>query len=114
MNVRRHPRIAECADQDGVEVALQHGKAFRRNGDAIGEVTLGAPVKMRHLNRRVRGGDNLHRFRNDFPANAVSGNNGDAFFLTHGRKVPQVKEKRGEALVHPGAYAGYSYSSSSL
>ena len=44
-----HARVAECAQQDGVEIAFQHGKAVGRDGDAIGEIAIGAPVKMGQL-----------------------------------------------------------------
>ena len=35
MDVGRHARIAERADKDGVEVAVQHGEAVGGNGGAV-------------------------------------------------------------------------------
>ena len=49
MDIRRHARVAECTEQNGVEIAGQHGEAVRRDGDAIGEIAIGAPVEMGEL-----------------------------------------------------------------
>ena len=54
MNVGLDPRIAEGADQDGVEVARQHGEAVGGNGDAVAQVAVGAPVEVGQLNVSAR------------------------------------------------------------
>ena len=46
--------IAESADQDGVEVARQHGEAIGRDGGLVAQITIGTPVEFGQFNRRAR------------------------------------------------------------
>ena len=46
MDVGLHARIAERSDQDGVEVAAQHGEPVRRHRDLIAQIAIGAPIEM--------------------------------------------------------------------
>ena len=46
VNIGGHARIAEGADQDGVEIARQGGEAVRRNGNFVGEIAVGSPVEI--------------------------------------------------------------------
>ncbi len=46
MDVRRDARITERTDKDCVEIAGKHGKAVGRNGCAITQVTVGAPIEL--------------------------------------------------------------------
>ena len=86
MNIRRHARIAKRAHQDGIKVAGKHGEPIGRDSDAIGEIALRAPVKRRQVDRGLGGHDDLNGFGDDFPPDPVSGDEGDALFLAHGRK----------------------------
>ena len=90
MNIRGHARIAERAQQDGVEIAFQHGEAVRRDGDAVRQVAIGAPVEMGHLDVGARGLDDFHGLGDDFRADAVSGNDGDTLLLAHGMEDYQL------------------------
>ena len=72
------PGIAECADQDRVEVAGEHGESVGRNRDAVAQVAVGAPVEIGQFNVGARGLDDLHRLGDDFLADAVAGDDGDA------------------------------------
>jgi folate-binding protein YgfZ len=95
MKVGLDPRIAESTDKNRIEVASQQGKAVDRNGCAITQVAVRAPIEMSEFDRSAGGLNNIHSLRNDFLADAVSGNNSDAFFraiffrailCVHGRK----------------------------
>ena len=79
VDVGLDPRIAEGADQNGIEVAAEHGKAVGRHGDLITQVAIGAPVEVGQLNIGAGGLNHLHRLRDDFLADAVAGDDGDAF-----------------------------------
>ena len=83
MNVGRHARIAQGSDEDGVEVARQHVEAVGRNGGAVDEIAVGAPVEGGELERRARGAQHVESVGNDFLADTVSGNDGDAFVDGH-------------------------------
>ena len=72
-------RIAECADQDGVEIAAQHGESVRRDGDSVAQIAVGAPVEIGQLHGGAGGLNDLHRLGDDFLADAVAGDDGDAF-----------------------------------
>ena len=84
MDVRGHAGIAQGAEQDGVEIARQHGEAVGGDGGAVLEVAVGAPVEVRELERRAGGGQHLDGFRGDFFADAVAGNDGDLLLRGHG------------------------------
>ena len=77
--------VAEGADEDGVEIARQHVEAVGGNGGAVDEVTVSAPVKGGELDRRAAGANDFESVRNHFLADAVSGNNCDAFGCRHGK-----------------------------
>ena len=75
-----HARIAKGADQNSVEVALEHGEAVGRDGDAIYQIAICAPVKLGEFDVGSRGSNDLDGFRDDFFPDAVTRNNGDSFF----------------------------------
>ena len=54
MDVGLHPGIAESADQNGVEIAAQHGKAVGRNRGLVAQVAVGAPIEFGQLDMRHR------------------------------------------------------------
>ena len=45
VNVGGHARIAEGADQDGVEIPGQGSEAIRRDRNFVGEIAVGSPVE---------------------------------------------------------------------
>ena len=79
VDVGGHARIAERADEDGIEVARQHLEAVGGDGGAVDEIAVGAPVEAGELDGGARGANHFQRVGNDFLADAVSGNNCDAF-----------------------------------
>ncbi len=85
VNVGGHAGIAERADKDGVEVAGQHVKAVGWDGGAVDEVAVGSPIEEGELDGGARGANHFKRVGNDFLADAVSGNDCDAFGLGHGQ-----------------------------
>src|SRR5438105_735979 len=91
MDVRGHSGIAKSADQNGVEVAGQHLKAIWRNGDAVLEVTVRAPVEVAQVNRRLRSLDYLDRLGNDFLADAIAWDDGNFLVGAHAGKVSQME-----------------------
>src|SRR5438034_11090993 len=95
MDVRGHSGIAKSADQNSVEVAGEHLKAIRRNGRAVFEVTVRAPVEVGQVNRRLRSLDYLDRLRDDFLADAIAGNNGSFLVGAHaGKGITDRSEER--------------------
>ena len=90
MDIRGHARIAEGAQQDGVEIAFQHGEAVGRDRDAVSQVAVGAPVEMGQLDVGARGLDDVHGLGDDLGADAVPGNNGDSLLLAHGLEDYQL------------------------
>ena len=98
MDVGLHARIAEGSDQDGVEVAAQHGEAVWRHRGLIAQIAIGAPVEMGQFHCGAGGLNDLHRLWDDFLTDPVTRNNGDTlfpcrlFFLfrVHGRKVNTI------------------------
>ncbi len=78
-----HPRIAQRADEDGVEVARQHVKAIGRDCGSVDEIAVGSPVEGGELDGRSRGAHHIQRVRDHFLADAVSGNNCDFVFGRH-------------------------------
>ena len=78
-----HARIAQRSDEDGVEVARQHVESVGRNGGAVDEVAVGAPVEGGELERRARGAQHVESVGDDFLADSVSGDDGDASLMGH-------------------------------
>ena len=74
--VVRHPRIAERADQDRVELVPQHGIAIGRNRDAGGQIVIGAPrQRLQHERATKHFADrakHLDGFGGDIDADAVA------------------------------------------
>src|SRR5579862_4998282 len=93
VDVRGHSRIAECAEKDGVEIAFQHGKAVGRDGDAVRQVAIGAPVKMGQLDVGARSLDDVYGLSNDLGADTVPGDNSDSLLLAHGLEDYQVEPR---------------------
>src|ERR1035438_4353399 len=68
-----------------VEVTGQHLKTVWRKGGAVDQVAIGAPVEGGELDGRSAGANHFESVGNDFFADAVSGNNGDALVGSHGK-----------------------------
>ncbi len=79
----RHARIAKRADEDGVEVALQHGEAVSRNGGTVFQVSIGRPVKGSELNGCACGFDNFQGCGNNLFADTVTWDDGNSL-VGHG------------------------------
>ena len=80
MNVGFDAGVAEGAGEDGVEIAGEHGEAIGRDGGAVAQITIGAPVEFADLDIGPGGANHFESLRNYFLADSVSGNDGDAFF----------------------------------
>ena len=85
MNIGGHARVAECSDEDGVEIAIQHGEAVGRNGDAVGEIAIGAPIKMGERKAGASCFENSDGMRDDFTPDSITRENGNALFGVHER-----------------------------
>jgi len=85
VNVRRDARVAEGADENGVEIAGQSGEAIGRDGDFIGEVTVGSPVERGHFDRGANGPHDIHSLRDDFLPDPVAGDYGNSL-LAHANR----------------------------
>ena len=77
--------IPKCADENGVEVEGEHGEAVGGNGGAIDQVAVGAPVEGGALERSAGGKQDLDGERDNFFADAVTGDDGDALGCVHGQ-----------------------------
>ena len=84
MNVGRHARIAQRPYEHSVEVARQHVESVRRDGGAVDEVSVSAPVERGELECRARGAQHVESVGDDFLADSVTGDDGDAFVMGHG------------------------------
>ena len=73
MDVGWNARITECTNQNGVELAAQHGEAVGRNGNAVGEIARGSPVELVGFDGGARGQHYLHGFRDDVLPDAITG-----------------------------------------
>ena len=93
MNVRGDTRIAKGTYQNRIEIAFQHGEATGRDSDAVRQITICAPVKLRDFDVGATSSNDLDRFRDDFFADAVSGNNGDTFLQAHDGKGNTVRAR---------------------
>src|ERR1700674_92567 len=89
MNVRGHARIAESADQYGVEIPIQHSEAIRRDRSFVGEVVIGSPVEAGYRQIRTGSLDHSYRLRNDLFPDAITGNHGNSShsYCAHARNV---------------------------
>ena len=83
MNVRRHARIAQGSDKNGIKVARQHLETVRRNSRPIDKVAIGSPVKRGELQWRTRRLQHLERQGNYFFTDAISGHHGDSLVIGH-------------------------------
>src|SRR5437879_10710396 len=83
VTVRRHARIADGAEENSVEVAPEHfhGAGGKRGG--VAQEALRAPVELHEFSFASCFGDsrseNPYGFRYDFPADAIAGNDRNAF-----------------------------------
>jgi folate-binding protein YgfZ len=80
MNVGLDPRITKSPYEDRIEVAGQHGEAIGRNGCAIAQIAVRSPIEVSEFDRSARGLNHAHSQRDDFLADAVSRDDGDALF----------------------------------
>ena len=46
MDIGLDPRVAEGADEDGVEIARQHGESVGRDGGLVAQVTVRTPIEV--------------------------------------------------------------------
>ena len=79
MNIGLHTWVAEGSDQNGIEVAGQHGESIRRNRRLVAQEAVGAPIEFGQIDGCSRGLDRVHSLRDNFFADAVAGYHGDAF-----------------------------------
>src|SRR5436309_7739327 len=98
MDIRWHPRIAQSADEDGIEVALQHGKCVGRNGHTIFEVAISRPVKMSELHSRACSLNHIDGRGNYLFADAITRNDRNAL-LRH--KLTNIRPCRGRMQKAP-------------
>jgi len=68
-----------------VEIAGQSGEAIGRDGDFIGEVTVGSPVERGHFDRGANGPHDIHSLRDDFLPDPVAGDYGNSL-LAHANR----------------------------
>jgi hypothetical protein len=94
MHICSYARVAKGADQDGVEIAFQHGEAVGRDGNAVRQVPIGTPVEMGHFDAGARCLNDFHGLGDDFRAYTVSRNDGDTLFGTHGMEGYQLARQR--------------------
>ena len=87
MDVRRHARIAERAHQDCIKLTPQHGKAVRRNGDAVSKVAGGTPVEFVELDSSARRLEDLDGLRDYLLADSVAGENCNSLDGSHAREL---------------------------
>jgi hypothetical protein len=87
MNVRRHPRIAESAYHDGLELAPQHGEAVRRDRDTVGHVARGAPVELVKFDSRTRGSNDLNGLWNHLLPDPIAGKDCNLLSGSHEREL---------------------------
>src|ERR1019366_8088657 len=89
MNIGRNARIAECANQDGIEVARQDGEAVGRDGGLIGEIAVDSPVERRQFESSTRGLHDFYSLRDDLFSDSIAGNHSYTphFYCAHVRNV---------------------------
>src|ERR1700757_401566 len=92
MNVGGNARIAEGADKNGIEFALQHGKAIGRNGYAVSKVARRAPVELGGLDGGPGGHHHLHGLRNHLAPNPVAGKSGNLLCGSHEERAYQLPD----------------------
>jgi len=68
-----------------VKVAAQHLEAIGRYGHAVAQVAIGAPIKIRELNRRTGCFHDFDCLGNYFFADSIAGEDGDFFLVAHQR-----------------------------
>ena len=118
VDVGGHARVAQRADKDGVEVPRQHLKAIRRNGGAVDQIAVGAPVECGELDGRSAGANDFDGVGDNFPADAISGNDRDAFVGGHGERryhyLRAVSRNQESCTMRPTATSQYSASRTSI
>ena len=82
-----HARVAQRAEQDGVEAALQHLQGALGQRDARLQIMIRAPFEMGETDGARRGRRHRlqrpHRFRGDLDADPVTGHDRDAQLAAH-------------------------------
>ena len=110
VNVRLHPRIAECARRKSHRNRAPAWRIRRAEPWSVAQIAVGAPVELSELDRRAGGLNDLNRLRNHFLADPVAGDDGDPFlacvFRVHGRNVNTIAII--EYSMGPTALAGTS------
>ena len=109
MNVGGYTWIAEGAHKNGVEIAGQHLEGVGRDGGAVAEVAVGAPVEAGELDGRAAGANDFESVRNDFLADTVSGNDGDALWWSRekdSRKKEAVSTQQSAVSENPARLGG--------
>src|SRR5208282_4233822 len=100
VDVRGDAGIAKRAHQDRIELPAEHGEAIAGHSDAVGQVAIGAPIKMRRFEIGAGGFKNFDGLRDDFFSNAVAGDDSNFSFLAHAGKITQSPDEslRAKAL----------------
>ena len=92
--IRGHARVAEGAKEDGVEFLPEHLDGAGRERHAVAKIFVGAPIEFDKLDGPLeRGAEHFDSFGDDFFADAVAGNDGNA----RGRAATAQRKLRGTA-----------------
>jgi len=79
MDVGCNPRIAERTTENGIKFAGEGGEAVGGNGGTVLKVAVSTPVEICEFDGSGGSANGVDSLRNDFFADAVSGDDGDAF-----------------------------------
>src|SRR5450432_3816777 len=90
MDIGGHSQIAERAHKDCIEIARQLSEAVCRNCYSIREVTVSAPIELRHLDRGPGSVDDFYSLGDHFNANAVARDYRDTFLQAHRKRDYQL------------------------
>ena len=80
MDVGLDARVAEGANEDGIEIAREHGESIGRDGGLVAQITVRTPIEIGEFDRRPGRPDDANCLRNHFFTNTVAGDHGDALF----------------------------------
>ncbi len=78
MDVGLDSRVAEGTNKNGVKIPGEHGESIRRDGDLVAQITVRTPIEVRKFNLGSGRPDDVNRLRNNFFADAVARDHGDA------------------------------------
>src|SRR6516225_6761896 len=89
MDVGGHARIAEGAQQDGVEITTQLFETIGSNRSAISQVTVSAPIEISQVESHTHGFDDFYSLGHNLLTDPISGNHRNSFALIHRDTVSQ-------------------------